>query len=277
MARKYSLWLILLLWFGAWGPRALAGELTLAIEPFLSARALVGAFQPLCNHLSSKAGQKVVAITAADYDQYAQRLLNQEFDIAIIGPHTALLAVQKANYIAILKGDGFLKATLIVDKSSPYQKPSDLKGQLVALPDHLTMTSMLGAEFFHPADAPATDVHFKFNDFHNTAALMMLRGEAAAAVVADSALLPMSLEIRNNIRILAESKQVPQMVMLVHSRVPADIRSKLSEATQEFIRVTEPNKNFLARIGFSAAKPLTEQDAKQLGPYVDELKRRLGQ
>ena len=250
--------------------------MTLAIEPFLSARALIGAFQPLCNHLGDRTNKKVVAITAANYDQYAQRLLNQEFDIAIIGPHTALLAAQKANYLPLLKGEGALKALMIVDKNSVYQKPADLKGQVVALPDHLTMTSMLGAEFFRPADAAPIDVRFRYNDFHNTAALMMLRGEAAAAVVADSALMPMSMEIRENIRIIAESKQVPQMVMLVHSRVPAELRGKLHDAMYEYIRITAPQKNFLARVGFSAAKPLTDQDSRQLAPYVEELKRRLG-
>jgi len=29
-------------------------------------------------------------------------------------------------------------------------------------------------------------------------------------------------------------------------------------------------------VGFSAAKPLTDQDNRQLAPYVEELKRRLG-
>ena len=276
MATYCSRWLSLLLLLLACQTARAAEELTLAIEPFLSARALVGAFQPLCNHLGDRTNKKVVAITAANYDQYAQRLLNQEFDIAIIGPHTALLAAQKANYLPLLKGEGALKALMIVDKNSVYQKPADLKGQVVALPDHLTMTSMLGAEFFRPADAAPIDVRFRYNDFHNTAALMMLRGEAAAAVVADSALMPMSMEIRENIRIIAESKQVPQMVMLVHSRVPAELRGKLHDAMYEYIRITAPQKNFLARVGFSAAKPLTEQDSRQLAPYVEELKRRLG-
>jgi len=276
VATYCSRWLSLLLLLLACQTARAAEELTLAIEPFLSARALVGAFQPLCNHLGDRTNKKVVAITAANYDQYAQRLLNQEFDIAIIGPHTALLAAQKANYLPLLKGEGALKALMIVDKNSVYQKPADLKGQVVALPDHLTMTSMLGAEFFRPADAAPIDVRFRYNDFHNTAALMMLRGEAAAAVVADSALMPMSMEIRENIRIIAESKQVPQMVMLVHSRVPAELRGKLHDAMYEYIRITAPQKNFLARVGFSAAKPLTEQDSRQLAPYVEELKRRLG-
>mgnify|MGYP000098867940 FL=1 len=276
MAIYRSRWLSMLLLLLACQVARAADELTLAIEPFLSARALVGAFQPLCNHLGDKTGKKVVAITAANYDQYAQRLLNQEFDIAIIGPHTALLAAQKANYLPLLKGEGFLKALMIVDKNSTYQRPADLKGQTIALPDHLTMTSMLGAEFFRPADAAPIDVRFRYNDFHNTAALMMLRGEAAAAVVADSALLPMSMEIRENIRIIAESKQVPQMVMLVHSRVPTEMRDKLHDAMYEYIKITAPQKNFLARVGFSAAKPLTEQDSRQLAPYVEELKRRLG-
>ena len=44
-------------------------------------------------------------------------------------------------------------AVLIVDKNSPYQKPQDLKGKQVALPDQHTLGAMLGNEFFRP---PAT-------------------------------------------------------------------------------------------------------------------------
>lgn len=256
---------------------ARADELTLAIEPFLSARTLVGAFQPYSNYLSDKTGTKVLIITAANYDQYMQRLLHGEFDIALIGPHSALLAAQKAGYLAVMKGEGALKAILIVDKASPYQKPEDMKGQLIALPDHLTLTSMLGAEFFRPQDGQIIDVRFKHNDYHNTAAMMMLHGEAAAAVIADSALVPMAPDIRNNIRIIAESKPVPQMVLLIHSRIAPELRARLTAATQEFMRTADPKRNLLARVGFSSGKPLAEQDIRLIAPYIDELRKRLGQ
>lgn len=254
-----------------------AEELTLAIEPFLSARTLVGAFQPYGNYLGDKTGTKVIVVTASNYDQYMQRLLRGEFDLAIIGPHSALLAAQKAGYVAVMKGEGSLKAIMIVDKASAYQKPEDMKGQLIALPDHLTLTSMLGAEFFRQPDGQTIDVRFKYNDYHNTAAMMMLHGEAAAAVIADSALQPMAPDIRNNIRIIAESKPVPQMVLLIHSRLAPELRNRLTAMTQEFMRTADPKRNLLARVGFSSGKPLSEQDQRLIAPYIDELRRRLGQ
>ncbi len=254
-----------------------AAELTLAIEPFLSARTLLAAFQPYATFLGDKAGEPVLIVGAANYDQYMQRLLRSEFDIALIGPHSALLAVQNAGYVAVMKGEGSLKAIMIVDKASAYQKPEDMKGQLIALPDHLTLTSMLGAEFFRQPDGQTVDVRFKYNDYHNTAAMMMLHGEAAAAVIADSALQPMAPDIRNNIRIIAESKPVPQMVLLIHSRLTPELRARLVGATQEFMRSADPKRNLLARVGFSAGKPLADSDMRQIAPYIDELRKRLGQ
>lgn len=257
--------------------RVPANELTLAVEPFLSARTLVTAFQPFSSFLSDKSGQKVLTVTAPNYDQYMQRLLRGEFDIAIIGPHSAQLAVDRAGYLAVLQGEGSLRAILIVSKSSQYHKPSDLKGQLIALPDHLTLTSMLGMEFFRSTDSQVINVRYRYNDFHNTAAMMMLNGEAAAAVIADSALLPMAPDIRNNIRILAESKPVPQMVLLMHARIPAALREKLMQATHEFMRTTDPKRNLLARVGLANGKPLEDSGRSLLAPYVDELLNRLEQ
>ena len=102
-------------------------------------------------------------------------------------------------------------------------------------------------------------------------------GDAAAAVVIQSALKIMSPEIQNNVRVLAESMAVPHMVIIVHQRVNAEKRQKLHDAILEFVRMTDPRRNMFVQSCRPSDKLLSEQEAKQLGPYVDELKRRLGQ
>lgn len=253
-----------------------ARELSFAVEPFLTPRSLISAFQPMRDYVGAQTGNKVVLVTAKNYDDYLDRLFKGEFDLAIIGPHSALLAAQRAGYVPLLKAEGALHAVVLVRKDSPYQRLTDLKGQLVAFPDALTVTSMLGGELFKQAGlVQGHDITFRHNDYHNTAAMMLLRDEAAAAVVADSALLPMSPEIRAGIRVLAESKGVPQMVLLAHPSLSADERRGVAEAVAGFDQSRPPAHNFLALIGISMTRPLSDADIKQVAPYVEALKRHL--
>ena len=285
-SRKFMLpvrrWLALSL-FGLMLPlrglaAAPAGEMSFGVEPMLSARTLATAFQSFRDFLGERSGAKFVLDTAPNYDQFVRQLLAGEFDMAFIGPHSSLLAGQKAGYVPLFKCDGSMKAVLIVDKNSSYQKALDLKGMTVALPDHLTLGAMLGTEFFRPPlSATPVDVSFKFNDYSNSAAMMLVRGDASAAVVILQTLRVMSPEIQKNVRILAESKPVPHMMIVVHPRMPVEKRAKLRDAIVEFTRITDPKRNIFVQSCSPSDKFLTEQDARQLAPYVEELRRRLGQ
>lgn len=258
-------------------PAVAAGaEISLGIEPLLSARTLATSFQSFRDFLGDRSASKVVLDTAPNYERFLQQMLTGEFDIAFVGPHSSLLAVQKAGYLPLFKCEGGMQAVLIVDKNSPFQKPQDLKGKMVALPDAHTLGAMLGAEMFRPPQvSSAVDVNFKYNDFSNTAALMLLRGDASAAVVIQAALKIMSPDIQNNVRVLAESKPVPHMMIIVHPRISADKRQKLHDAILEFVRITDAKRNMFVQSCRPSDKLLNEQEVKQLGPYVDELRRRL--
>lgn len=255
-----------------------AGEIWFGVEPLLSARTLATAFQSVRDFIGDRSGSKVVIGTAPNYDQFVQQLLAGEFDLAFIGPHSSLLAAQKAGYLPLFKCEGSMKAVLIVDKNSPYHKAQDLKGMTVALPDHLTLGAMLGTEFFRPPFTPQpVDVSLKFNDYSNSAAMMLVRGDAAAAVVILQTLKVMSPEIQNSVRILTESKPVPHMMVMVHPRVAPEKRIRLRDALIEFTRVTDPKRSILVQSCHPSDKLLSDQEVRQLTPYVDELRRRLGQ
>lgn len=272
--------LILLLSFGLSARWALAAgeELSWGIEPFLHPRTLATTFKSARDFLGERTGQRIVTATAPNYDLFVSGVLRSEYDLALVGPHTALLAMQKAGYQSLIQCDGALRAILVVDKNSAYKKPQDLKGQVIALPDHLTITSMLGAEFFRPPLSPqAVEVQYKFNDFQNSGPLLTLRGEAAAAVMADEVYDLISPQIRNDLRVIGESRSMPRLTVLVHTRIAADKRARLREASLAFLRTADPRVNLFVRGCGATEKVLTEDNLRQLQPYVEELKRRLPQ
>ncbi len=252
-------------------------ELSWGIEPFMPARHLANAFKVSREFLGERSESRIVAPTAAHYDQFVDALMRGEYDMALVGPHSGTLAMQRAGYQQLLQCDGALKALLVVEKNSGYRNPQDLKGLIVALPDHLTVTSMLGAEFFRPPyTGQPVEVSYKYNDFQNLGPLMALRGEAAAAVIADSAWNMISPQIRSDLRVMAESKPVPQMMLLIHSRVPAESRARLRNAALEFLRSPQSRANAFVQGCAYNEKFLSADGIRQVAPYAEELKRRLG-
>lgn len=256
--------------------QAASDELTWGIEPFLHPRNLAPTFKTSRDFLAERIGMRIVTTTGANYDQFVGNVLRGEYDMALLGPHTGLLAIQKAGYLPLLQCESTLKAILLVDKNSAYRSPQDLKGKRVALPDHLTITSMLGAEFFRAqAGAPAIEVQYRFNAFQVDGPLMALKGEVAAAVMADEVYDLISPHIRADLRIIGESRRVPGLSLLVHKRVPQERRDRLRAASLEFLRTADPRVNLFVRTCVASEKSLSEEAQRQLFPYVEELKRRL--
>lgn len=284
MARFWQQWhgvlLILLLSFGfsARWVQAAGEELSWGIEPFLNARTLATTFKTSRDFLGERVGQRIVTSTAANYDQFVGNLLHAEYDFALLGPHTALLAIQKAGYVPLLQCESTLKVYLLVDKNSAFRKAQDLKGKTVALPDHLTLTSMLGAEFFRSlGGATAIDVQYRHNEFQIEGPLMVLKGDADATVMADQVYDLISPAIRDDLRIIGESRRVPGLSIIVHKRVDPARRERLRQASLDFIHTADPRVNIFVRNCGASERQLGDDGARILAPYVEELKRRLPQ
>lgn len=254
-----------------------ADEISLGLEPFFQPRSLANSFKSVRDYLSEKTGSKVYTVTAPNYEQFLRQTVKGEFDLLLAGPSIGLLAEKYAGYRPIFRCAGSLKVDLVVQKDSPYQTAADLAGQAVALPDSLVIDSMLAEEFFRPPfSARNISVNYKHNDFSNNATLMMLRGDAVAAAVNHDAMLLMSPQIQDDLRVIAQSKTYGNMLVLVHPRVDAATSARLRETIIHFLTITDPRRNLFTQVCRPSDKLLTEQEARQLVPYVTEMQRRLG-
>ncbi|MFC4160527.1 phosphate/phosphite/phosphonate ABC transporter substrate-binding protein [Chitinimonas lacunae] len=269
--RRWMLWLLL----GLWGCRALAeGELRIGIEPYFSPKLLLSSMQPLRQALTRSLGRPVILLTAPDYRQFVGHIVDHHYDLVIIGPHTARYAQLEAGYVPLLKGAAQLTALVIVKRHSPIDRLEALQNQPVALPNPLTATAMLGEELLNRQQISA---RLRYHDFHNAAALAVVRDEARAAIVNNTAFAHMPLELRDQLRVLAESRALPHMVLLVDSRVTPAERQRYSEAVANFLNANEQGRQFLARLGFYGASPIEAGDLSSVEPFMVELKRRLAE
>jgi phosphonate transport system substrate-binding protein len=249
-----------------------APEISVGIEPYFSPVLLISTFEPLRDALEKSLATPIVLLTAGDYRQFVTRIQRQEFDVVMIGPHGARYAQIHAGYVPVLIGRTRLSGVIVVRRDSKLVKPDELARGTVALPDSLTLTSMLAEEWF---DQQHLAPSFRHYPFHNAAVLAVLHGDAVAAVVNKTALAHMPADMRDNLRVLAETRAMPNSVVLINGRVDGNTRAHYVDAIQAYVNSTEQGDSFAGRLGFSGVDPIKPDDLALVEPFAAELERRM--
>jgi phosphonate transport system substrate-binding protein len=247
-------------------------ELRIGIEPYFSPQLLITTFQPLASAVQSRLGKPTVLLTAPDYRQFVQRLEHREFDLIIIGPHTARYAQQQAGYVPMLIGRTRLSALIVVRRDGPIQRVEQLANAPIAMPDALTATAMLGEEWLRKQGINA---QLHYYAFHNAAAVAVLHDDTAAAVVNKIALAHMPPDLRDGLRIVAETRSLPNMVMLASANLDPATRQREIDAVVAFVNSPEHSNSFAGKLGFAGVDPIKPGDLDPVEPFLIELQRRL--
>jgi phosphonate transport system substrate-binding protein len=247
-------------------------EVRVGIEPYFSPQLLISTFEPLATAVGKTLGRPVVLLTAADYRQFVRRVERQEFDIVVIGPHTARLAQQIANYQPQLIGRAKLSGLVLVRRSSPIQRADQFRHATVALPDDLTLTAMLGEEWLQKHGI-AGELHYY--PFHNAAAMAVQHGDVDIAIVNKTAFSQMPANVREELRVIDETRGLPNMVMLTRGNLDPVLVRQYTEAIMGFVNSAEHGGSFAGRLGFAGGDPIKPGDLDPVEPFAPLLQQRL--
>lgn len=247
-------------------------ELRIGIEPFFTPRLLISSFQPMRVALEAALGQPVVLLTAPDYRQFVRRIESHEFDVVIIGPHTARYAELQAGYVPTLIGRNKLIAWIVTKREPNPRAIASLNDGVIAMPDALTVTSMLGEEWIRKQNLKVTLRHF---DSHNSAALAVSHGDAQAAIINKTVFANLPMDLRESLRVLDETRGLPHMVVLLDGRIDGASRKHYGEELFKFINSSDHGDSFAGKLGFAGVDYIKEGDLAPVEPFVLELKRRL--
>lgn len=254
------------------------GTLEIGIFPYLNTRTLLTTYQPLQQYLQNRLQRPVLFITAPNMRTFVERTQRGEYRFVLTAPHFARLAQQEAGYVPMLRTKRDLQGALIVDKDSPLQHVSELRGKTIATPDSIAIISMLGAQLLRASGLqPGENVVLRAMPSHDTALLSLQKGNGvAAAMVSVIALQQMPQELKSSVRTLATSNEVPPIMYLAH---PKALRREVADMTRlllEFAENTLEGRKFMIDTGHLGLRPPTAGEMKSLDPYVGDLKTLLG-
>jgi len=263
-------------------PMRLAAEpqaLEIAIFPYLSTRTLLTSYQPLQTYLEEKLQRPVLLVTAPDFRTFVERTQRGEYRYVITAPHFARLAQKEAGYRPMLMVKTNLVAIAVVEKNSPLRNVAELRGETVAVPDPLTIVSMLGAKLLRASGlVPGKDVTLRPALSHNSAVISVLRGDSAAAFTSATALEQMPDEIKNGVRVLAATEGFPNVIYLANPEVPAGEVAQMTATLLEFAENTaEGKKLYVNTLGHQGLVTPSLKELQRLDPFVGKLKALLVQ
>ncbi len=270
----YVALVLLTLWVG---PAAAAEPLQFGMLPSRSTATLMRDYAPLKSYLERALGREIMMGTAPDFREYARRTLAGEYDLLHTAPHFARHAQQEKGLVPLVRTQDNVSGVLLVPADARYRAIAELRGKTVAMPDELAVVTLLGEQLLRAAGLrPGEDVTLSYSPSHASAALAVVHGQAAAAVVFPPIYHSMPEADRRLLRVLAESRKVPGTVYLAHPRLGAKVIAQLRRALLDFHRRDEGQQFFraLKLSGFSA---VTDPEMQALDPYVAILKQRLAQ
>ena len=252
-----------------------SSRLELGVFPYLSARALLDLYEPVRMYLQDELNRPTKLFTASSFKVYVDRTQQGEYDVVLTPPHLARLAQREAGYIPIAIVTRELRGVVVVAKNSPYQSLVDLKGRRIAMPSKLALVTIVGGQLLRDAGL-SNEMGTLLRDVgsHSNAVLAVQRNEAEAALTENAALQQLPEEIRNNLRIIAQTQRLPHVMFLVHPRLGYAGAEKVRAALLQF-PLTAEGRAFLKSSGFEGLRGVEEADLRAVDPFMKEVRQYL--
>lgn len=231
---------------------------TFAVVPQYEQRKLVGIWKPIVDDLSRRSGVPLKLATPLTLDEYEKALLNGEFDFVYVNPYHIVYLSQRRRYIPLVHDKSPLRGIVVVRKDSPIKSPAELDGQTLAVPSY----NALGASLLTRADL---DRRYKAKvkpvvvKTHSSVYLSVANGLTAAGGGVEKTLQQQDPEVRDLLRVLYVTRDIPSHPVAAHSRVPAEVRERIKQAFLD-LAATEQGKAMLTEVPMTEVVPTSFDD-----------------
>lgn len=242
--------------------------LVFGVFPYVTAKQIVETYRPVANALEKQLQRRVLLYTARDFKTFAERTRQGEYDILLTAPHFAWLARQETGYRPLLKYTLPVRGLLVVKSDSPFHSLEALRGHTIATADSTALV-VLAAKAEMAAQGLRDNIDYRSTNAvtHINAAMQIINGRADAAMLAQQPYKMMRPELRQNLRVLAETPPLPSLMYLTHPRLPEAEAQAIRSALLTF--ATSPDEQALThRGGHGDIGPIDNNELLAIRPYA---------
>ena len=262
-------------------PGRAGSPLEFGLAPYISTRTLLGLFKPLSAFLERRLERPVMLVSASCLEDFDRQLIDQQYNVAIVSPHTARLAQRDHGYEPLLRFTSELYGVLLVQADSPVHSVRELSGRPIAFPQRTSVTALLGKELLEKHGVSMAQVE-RPHGFQDSVLLGLVQGEYPAALVSAFVLRRAPESQRVQVKQIAQTRKIANLIMVARSDLSRVEREALQAAVTEFMETTPEGDKFLKATGLGGVRPPSDAELKNLDALAADQKKiweelRLGQ
>jgi phosphonate transport system substrate-binding protein len=224
-------------------------DFTFSVVPQFEQRKLFGIWKPVVDELSRRTGLHLKLVATLTVSQFERELANGTFDFIYANPYHILRVNKRQRYIPLVRDNIPLTGILVVAKSSPVRDVKELDGKTLAIPS----PNALGASLLIRADLENI-FHIRMTTLnvktHSSVYLNVATGAADAGGGVQKTFEEQAPVIRDALRVLYTTRELPSHPIAAHPRVPEAAREAVRKALLEMAK-TPAGQALLADIPMS--------------------------
>jgi phosphonate transport system substrate-binding protein len=200
-----------------------------SVAPQFERRKLFSIWQPIVDDLRRRTGLRFELVTSLSVGEYDNDVKNGRYDFIYVNPYMVPLIEKRPGYQPLIRDSAPLHGILVVRKDSPLQRVEDLRDKTLAVPS----MSALGASLLLRAEL---DRDYGVNTrpiiakTHSSVFLHVVNGLADAGGSVQKALAEQDDRIRDSLKVLHRTRDVPSHPIAGHQRVPVKVREQIRQA-----------------------------------------------
>lgn len=233
--------------------------LTIGVVPQFEPRKLAGIWLPILQNLEQRLGMHIHLEGSKDIPEFEAKLAQGVFDLAYMNPYHLLVANRQQGYVPLVRDGGrSLYGILVVSKTSPIKDVTELDGAEIAFPS----PNALGASLLMRAELDRSvgiSITPKYVQTHSSVYLNVALGQTAAGGGVMGTFNQQPDEVKNALRVLYVTRDMPTHPLAAHPRVAEDVRQNITQAFLD-LATSEQGQALLDKVPFKKVIATTYGD-----------------
>lgn len=236
----------------------------IGLFPFHSPQHLVVYYDSLRRHFENSLRVTVQFETAPSVEDYTARAIRGDYDVALIPAHLGRMLQLDYRWQPLARYMPDNIVYLVTNKRSHVKSPSDLNGKVIATQDRNLLMSMAATRWLRERGVTDDEVDWLETGGLASSVYAVIIGQADASVATLSSLSLTPQTELDQLEILWEIGNIPQLFLVTHPRINGKQRARLQAACRTY-----------RRQGIVVLSPVSEKELKNLDSYAAEVRMRL--
>nr|WP_249732238.1 PhnD/SsuA/transferrin family substrate-binding protein [Roseococcus sp. SDR] len=240
--------------------------------PNVSARILLGQYQPFRSFLEQELGRPVEVVTAPGLSAFQERSVAGAFGLVVTAANLGRVAQLDAGLTPIAIYEPRIPGTIVTLRERPLTAAAELRGTTIAMTNP---QSLVALKFIHWARAQGVQIGRDAQATHarneDSLAQLLNTAETRAAVMSQGEFNAIRQDIRENLVVWQVFIRVPGFLVLLAARTPEADAARITAALGRFPGSAQ-GREFFAATGFNGIRPVTPADLAELDDVVEETR-----